>query len=90
MATNRKSKTKRPVADIASILATPAAYVDEISCALIQGRSRKSIQRDRCLGIGARYHKIHGRLVRYRVADIVEFMESAPAFGGGRHRGKVA
>jgi len=98
MGTNRKTRTTRKrrahrrqsEIDLAGILAVPSAYVNEKVCALIQGRSVKSIQRDRQMAIGARYRKVNGKTVRYRVGDVVAFMESQPAGGGARQGRKVA
>src|SRR5689334_17364560 len=72
--------------DLARLCSTPWAYVDERICAAIQFRSVKSIQRDRQLGIGAPYRKVNGKCVRYRISDILKFLESQPGGGTGENR----
>jgi hypothetical protein len=54
----------------------------------ITGRTLKSIQRDRSLGIGVPCKILNGTSVRYRVADILAWIEAQPA-GGGREGGVV-
>ena len=75
--------------DLARICSTPWAYVDERVCAAIQSRSVKSVQRDRQLKIGAPYRKINGKCVRYRISDVLRFLESQPGGGSGEVRKPV-
>ena len=65
--------------DLARLYATPWVYVDETVCAMIQGRTVRAIQRDRRDGIGAPYKRVNGKCVRYKVADILQFLESQPS-----------
>jgi hypothetical protein len=65
--------------DLARLSATPWVYVDEKVCAMIQGRTVRAIQRDRREGIGAPYKRVNGKCIRYKVADILQFLESQPS-----------
>jgi len=56
--------------------------VDERAVALLTGRSLKAIQHDRCRGIGIPFKKLNGATVRYKVANILDWLESQPS--GGR------
>jgi hypothetical protein len=59
----------------------PFAWVDEHVYAAIRGCSVKTVQRERQEGIGCPFRKINGCSVRYRIADIHQFLDSQP--GGG-------
>lgn len=74
------SKPNRKV-DLASIPTVPFAWVDEHVYAAIRGCSVKVVQRERQEGIGCPYKKINGRTVRYRIGEIMAFLERQP--GGG-------
>jgi hypothetical protein len=76
----KTSKPKRNV-DLASIPTVPFAWVDEHVYAAIRGCSVKVVQRERQEGIGCPYKKINGRTVRYRMGEIMAFLERQP--GGG-------
>jgi hypothetical protein len=75
-----KASRRKPV-DLASIPTVPFAWVDEHVYAAIRGSSVKVIQRERHEGKGCRYKKINGTTVRYKIADIMAFLEAQP--GGG-------
>ncbi len=74
--------------DLKEIPTVPFAWVDEHVYAAIRGCSVKVVQRDRQLGIGCRYKKINGRTVRYKIADIMAFLESQPGGDGVTERQK--
>jgi hypothetical protein len=50
-------------------------WIDENEAAKICGRCVRSLQNDRWKGTGLNYTKF-GRSVRYRIGDILDFMES--------------
>ena len=60
----------------------PWQWVDERAVAQLTGRSLKAIQHDRCRGTGIPFKKWNGATVRYRVSDIVAWIELQPAGGG--------
>ncbi len=60
--------------------------VDERAVADLTGRSIKSIQRDRRLGTGTPFKKLNGTSVRYRVSDILDWIESQPGCARQRRR----
>ena len=51
------------------------SYIDEKQVAEITGLSVHTLRRDRHMRQGMPYYKI-GRVVRYSIQDIVEYMES--------------
>lgn len=53
----------------------PGDLIDEREAAAILGVSRKTLLNWRALRRGPRYRKIGARLVRYHVADLVEFQK---------------
>ena len=53
----------------------PGDLIDETHAAAILGVSRKTLLNWRTLRKGPRYRKIGARLVRYRRADLVAFIE---------------
>ena len=55
--------------------------VGEDVVAEIIGRSLKSIQRDRSRGIGIPFKKLNGRTVRYKVGDIIRWLDAQPSGG---------
>ncbi len=73
--------------DLSQIPAVPWAYVDEHVYAAIRGCSVKVLQRERSLNIGCRFRRINGTTVRYKLGDIMEFMESQPSGGGPANPG---
>ncbi len=77
-----KASHRKPV-DLATIPTVPFAWVDEHVYAAIRGTSVKTIQRERQEGKGCRYKKINGTTVRYKIADIMAFLEAQPGGGPG-------
>jgi predicted DNA-binding transcriptional regulator AlpA len=67
----------------------PWQYVDEQVVAEITGLSLSSIQHQRCNGTGMPFRKLNGTTVRYKVADILAWMDAQPA-GGKPACGKAA
>lgn len=57
--------------------------VDERAVALLTGRTLKAIQHDRSRGIGIPFKKLNGATVRYKVANILDWLDSQPS-GGSR------
>jgi len=55
--------------------------VDERAVALLTGRTLKAIQHDRCRGIGIPFKRLNGATVRYKVADILDWLDSLPSGG---------
>jgi hypothetical protein len=49
-------------------------YIDEQEVARITGRALSTLRNERFQRRGIQYYKI-GRSVRYRLADVIEFME---------------
>lgn len=61
---------------IITLLAKP--YLNEIEVHLITGRALPTLRNDRHRRRGIPYLKVGGRSVRYRLADVIEFMEARP------------
>jgi hypothetical protein len=59
----------------------PWQWVDDRAVAQLTGRTLKAVQHDRCRGKGIPFKKLNGTTVRYRVADIVAWIEAQPAGG---------
>jgi len=76
------STLPRPV-DLAQVPAVSWAWVDEHVYAAIRGCSVKVLQNERRLNIGCRFRRINGTTIRYKMADITDFLESQPGGGGG-------
>lgn len=76
-----KPKCTRTI-DLTQIPTVGFAWVDEHVFAAIRGCSVKVLQRERQQGIGCGYRKINGTSIRYKIADIHQFLESQPAGGG--------
>lgn len=56
----------------------PDRFVSDIEASKIIGVSPQSLRNWRCIGgRGPAYSKISGRLVRYKVADLLAFMAAA-------------
>lgn len=60
----------------------PQAMLDEHRAATVIGVSVKSMRRWRCDGSGPRYMKVNGCTVRYRLGDLLTWLESQPVGGG--------
>jgi predicted DNA-binding transcriptional regulator AlpA len=56
-------------------------FVDKRIAAQITGLGERTLDKYAYLGIGPRWVKV-GRLRRYRVADLYEWLNSQPTFGG--------
>jgi len=69
--------------DLTLVPNVPWAWVDEHVYAAIRGCSIKVLQHERCSGTGCPYKKINGTTVRYKLGEIMAFLESQPG-GGGR------
>jgi hypothetical protein len=78
--------SRRKAVDLATIPTVPFAWVDEHVYAAIRGTSVKTIQRERQEEKGCRYKKINGTTVRYKIADIMAFLEAQPGGGPGETR----
>jgi hypothetical protein len=78
---NRATASSR-VVDLAQVPAVPWAWVDEHVYAAIRGCSVKVLQRERRLNTGCSFRRINGTTVRYKLGDIMAFMESQPGGGG--------
>lgn len=59
--------------------AVPWAWVDEHVYAAIRGCSVKTLQRERRLNIGCPFRRISGTSIRYKLGDVMAFLESHPA-----------
>jgi phage terminase Nu1 subunit (DNA packaging protein) len=55
--------------------------VDERTVALLTGRTVRAVQHDRRRGIGIPFKRINGATVRYKVADILDWLDSLPSGG---------
>jgi len=71
------------VIDLTQVPAVPWAWVDEHVYAAIRSCSVKTLQRERRLNIGCPFRRVGGTSVRYKLGDIMAFLESQPAGGGG-------
>lgn len=60
----------------------PLAQLNEYQAGLVLGVSVKWLRRQRCEGTGPRYRKLNGCTVRYRLSDLLAWIESQPAGGG--------
>ena len=61
----------------------PWQMVDERAVALLTGRTIKAIQHDRSKGVGIPFKKLNGATVRYKVGNILDWLDSQPS-GGSR------
>jgi hypothetical protein len=68
--------------DLTKIPPVPWAFVDEHVYAAIRGCSVKVLQNERRLNIGCQFRRINGTSIRYKMGDIIEFLESQPCGGG--------
>jgi hypothetical protein len=75
------SSTPRPV-DLTQVPAVSWAWVDEHVYAAIRACSVKVLQRERRLNMGCPFRRINGTTIRYKIGDILAFMESQPGGGG--------
>jgi hypothetical protein len=75
------SISSHPV-DLTQIPPVPWQWVDEHVYAAIRGCSAKVLQRERRLNIGCPFKRVNGTTVRYKLGDIMAFMESQPGGGG--------
>lgn len=75
------SCVSRPV-DLTQVPAVPWAWVDEHVYAAIRACSVKVLQKERRLNMGCPFRRINGTTIRYKIGDILAFMESQPGGGG--------
>jgi hypothetical protein len=68
--------------DLTQIPNVPWAWVDEHVYAAIRGCSVKVLQRERSLNIGCPFKRVNGTTVRYKLGDIMAFLEGRPGGGG--------
>ncbi len=69
--------------DLGSVLSNhPAALLNEHEAAAVVGASVKTLRRWRCDGIGPRFRRLNGFTVRYRLGDLIAWIEAQPAGGG--------
>jgi hypothetical protein len=69
--------------DLTQVPVVPWAWVDEHVYAAIRGCSVKVLQNERWLNVGCSFRRINGTSVRYKMGDIMAFLESQPGGGGG-------
>jgi hypothetical protein len=50
-------------------------YLKETEVAALIGRSVKTLRNDRCHKRGIPYLRVFGRSIRYRLSDVVDYME---------------
>jgi len=62
----------------------PAAMINEFVVAKMLDVSVQSLRRMRCLGRGPRFRKLNNYSIRYKVSDVLAWLENQPAGGGGR------
>lgn len=80
----RKAKrAAKAKVDFGAIPTVSYAMVDEHVYAAIRDCSEKVIQRERQEGTGCKYKRIGGRTIRYKIGDIMSFLEAQPGGGGG-------
>jgi len=60
----------------------PLALLNEFQVAAIRNASVKVLRRERCEGTGPRFRRINGRTVRYRLGDVLAWIEAQPVGGG--------
>jgi hypothetical protein len=58
----------------------PTQLLTETDLAELTKRTKRTIQKDRLLGKGPQYLKL-GRSVRYKLADVLEYLERCPRGG---------
>ena len=75
----------RRMPDLREVPNVPWAWVDEHVYARIRGCSVQLVRHERLKGRGCPYRKINGTMVRYRLGDIQEFIESQPGGPGNRN-----
>jgi hypothetical protein len=68
--------------DLTQVPAVPWAWVDEHVYAAIRSCSVKVLQNERRLNTGCPFRRINGTTIRYKLADIWDFLESQPSGGG--------
>jgi hypothetical protein len=83
MQIRKSNRADRAKVDFAAIPTVGFAMVDEHVYAAIRDCSEKVIQRERQEGTGCKYKRIGGRTIRYRIGDIMAFLEAQPGGGGG-------
>jgi hypothetical protein len=74
--------TVRRLVDLTQVPAVPWAWVDEHVYAAIRGCSVKVLQNERRLNVGCQFRRINGTSIRYKLGDIIAFLESQPGGGG--------
>jgi hypothetical protein len=70
------------VVDLSSIPTQPWALLDEHQAAAVCGRRVKGFRSDRLQGRGVPYVKLNGTQIRYRLGDVLAWIEQQPKFGG--------
>jgi hypothetical protein len=70
------------IVQLTELPAVPWAWVDEHVYAAIRGCSVKVLQNERRLDTGCPFRRINGTTIRYRLGDIMRFLESQPGGGG--------
>jgi hypothetical protein len=75
----------RRMPDLREVPNVPWAWVDEHIYARIRGCSVQLVRHERQEGRGCPYRKINGTMIRYRLGDIQEFIESQPGGPGDRN-----
>jgi hypothetical protein len=78
--------TGRRAVDLSQIPPVPWAWVDEHVYAAIRGCSVKVLQNERRLNMGCQFRRINGTSIRYKMGDIIAFLESQPGGGGAVER----
>jgi hypothetical protein len=69
--------------DLGSVLAKhPAAMLNEYEAAAIIGASVKTLRRWRCDGVGPRFSRLNGFTVRYKLGDLLAWLDAQPVGGG--------
>jgi hypothetical protein len=71
------------IVDLTLVPPVPWSWIDERTYAAIRGCSVKVLQNERRLNIGCPFRRINGSSIRYKMGDIMAFMESQPGGGGG-------
>jgi hypothetical protein len=61
-------------ADIAELLRKP--YLNEMEVAAVTGRALSTLRNERFLRRGLPYLRVGGRSIRYKLEDVLAFMES--------------
>ncbi len=69
--------------DLGGVLSKhPAAMLNEYEAAAIMGASVKTLRRWRCDGVGPRFSRLNGFTVRYKLGDLLAWLDAQPVGGG--------